>query len=231
MSSPQPPHPDNWQPVDPGQPPPAGTHPPHGDWQNPPPGTYPSPGQYQQPGQYQPAPSGRPAGRAKSRLGMILTIVGAVLLLAGVGVGVSVGRGVGELVPDPSQVTPVVGETYVTVEGGDLLVLYAPSTMMPSCDIMGPTEEVPDIDLAGASYSFPLDSVTYESVAKVGGPGQPEGEYLVDCEEEGLILAPPLDVSGMVGTVVGLFAAIGLGIVGFVLLVVGLIVWMLKRRG
>ena len=59
------------------------------------------------------------------------------MLVAGVVLGFSVGRSFMQIIPSASQSTPVVGETVVTVTGGDSLVLYAPSGIMPVCDIIG----------------------------------------------------------------------------------------------
>ena len=194
-----------------GQPPPGQSQPPYNQW----------PGQ---PGGWQ------PPVKPRSKLGPILAAVGAVMLVAGVVLGISVGRSFMQIIPSASQSTPVMGETFVTVTGGDSLVLYAPSGIMPVCDIIGPTEAVPNIDLGGSSYQFSVNNVNYESMARIGGPGEPEGEYTVSCDQSGLLIAPPLDVGDIVGSVGGLLGVIALGGIGFTLLVVGLIVWLLGRR-
>ena len=223
-----------WQPPPPpsapfGQPP-AGPGPRYGaePYGNQPPtyGGPDQPGYGQWPGQ----PQWQQPAKPPSKVGPILVAVGAVMMVAGVILGISVGRDFLEIVPSPGDVTPVVGETFVQIDDGETMILYAPSSMMPVCDIVGPTEAVPDIDLGGANYQFPLDNVNYESMARIGGPGEPIGEYIVMCEEEGLIVAPPLDVGDIVSSVGGLLLVIALGGVGFTLLVVGLIMWLLSRR-
>lgn len=225
MSAPQPP--SNPQPPwggGPGQPPYGPSQPPYGQGQPPYGQAQPSAQWPGQPGAWQ-----QPA-KPRSKLGPILTAVGAVMLVAGVMLGISVGRSFMQIIPSASQSTPVMGETVVTVTGGDSLVLYAPSGIMPVCDIIGPTEAVPNIDLGGASYQFSVNNVSYESMARIGGPGEPEGEYTVSCEQTGLLIAPPLDVGDIVGSVGGLLGVIALLGIGFTLLVVGFIMWLLGRR-
>lgn len=160
----------------------------------------------------------------------VLAAVGAGLLVVAVALGVWVGRGFSEMVPAPSDIKSVAGDTVVAIDDGETLILYAPRRMMPTCDITGPTEQVPDIELGGDTYSFPVDGVSYESIAKIGGPGQPAGEYTVACVEDGLIVAPPLDVGHIVAVVFALLGVLAIGGLGVVAVVVGLVVWQMNRH-
>lgn len=153
-----------------------------------------------------------------------------MLLVAGIAMGAAFARSIGGIVPSLDQSTRVSGPTTVTLTGSDTLILYAPTGMMPTCDILGPTSQVPSIDLGTTHYAFTVGGVTYESIARLGGPGEPGGEYVVECQEEGLILAPPLNVGGIVAGVLVLLGAIGAGVLGGTLLIVGLVLWLAGRR-
>lgn len=168
--------------------------------------------------------------RPPSRVGPILAVVGALMVVAAVVLGLFVGRGMLGIVPSPADITPVSGETVVRVDEAAPLYLYAPVGRMPTCDIVGPTAEVPNISLGGVSYTFPLENQSYEAVARIGGPGQPEGEYTVTCDQPGLVVAPPVDLRGIFVAVGGLLGVTALGGTGFVLVVVGLILWLWGRR-
>ena len=64
----------------------------------------------------------------------VLAAVGAGLLVVAVALGVWVGRGFSEMVPAPSDIKTVAGDTVVTIDDGETLILYAPRRMMPTCE-------------------------------------------------------------------------------------------------
>lgn len=166
----------------------------------------------------------------RRRWGRVLTIVGAVLLLAGLAMGAAFARTIEDIVPALDQSTRADGGATATLRGDDMLVLYAPTATRPTCRITGPGGQPPDTDLGGTRYSFTVNGVSYESIAKIGGPGQPAGDYVVECDEDGVILAPPLRISGILGTVFVLVGAIGAGTLGGTLLIVGLVMWGTGRH-
>ena len=102
--------------------------------------------------------------------------------------------------------------------------------VVPTCDVYGPTDAVPNLALEGF-YTFPLDNVTYESIGKMGGPGELTGDYIIVCGEgDGVVVGPPLDVRNDVGAVRAFIGAVIVGGTGAVLLVAGGVMWLMGRR-
>ena len=164
------------------------------------------------------------------RVAPILASLGSLLLLAGVLWGVAAGQGLTRVVPEAAGVIRVDGDTVVPVTDGEIQVVYAPEGVVPTCDVFGPTDAVPNLALEG-TYTFPLDNVTYESIGKMGGPGELTGDYIIVCQEgDGVVVAPPLDVRNDVGAVRSLLGAITVSGTGLVLLVAGGVMWLMARR-
>ncbi|MHA6513248.1 hypothetical protein [Tessaracoccus sp. G1721] len=160
----------------------------------------------------------------------ILALIGSLLLLAGILWGVTAGQGLTRVVPEAAGVIRVDGDTVVPVTDGEIQVVYAPAGVVPTCDVYGPTDAVPNLALEGF-FTFPLNDVTYESIGKMGGPGELSGDYIIVCQEgDGVVVAPPLDVRNDVGAVRALIGAIILGGTGAVLMVTGGVMWLMARR-
>lgn len=165
-----------------------------------------------------------------AKVAPVLALIGSVLLLAGILWGVSAGQGLTRVVPESAGVIAVDGDTVISIADGVLMVVYAPAGVVPTCDVFGPTDAVPNLALEGVTYTFPLNSVTYESIGKIGGPGELAGNYVIRCEDDGIVVAPPLDVRNDVSSVRSLLGAIIVGGTGAVLLMAGLGMWLLGRR-
>lgn len=160
----------------------------------------------------------------------ILALIGSLLLLAGILWGVTAGQGLTRVVPETAGVIRVEGDTVVPVTEGEIQVVYAPAGVVPTCDVYGPTDAVPNLALEGF-YTFPLDNVTYESIGKMGGPGELTGDYIIVCGEgDGVVVGPPLDVRNDVGAVRAFIGAVIVGGTGAVLLLAGGVMWLMGRR-
>lgn len=188
-------------------------------------------GGYQQPGYAPGGPQGAPyAAPAKppGKAPKILTIVGIALMGIGAILAGLFAFQFTSLIPADDEIVPISGTTDVTVSGGEMKVIYA-SDPQVSCQVTSPGQAKPNLFL-GAEMTFTHDGTSYSSIGKIGGDGEPDGAYTFDCDGPGVIVAPPLDIGGVLGAIVLAFVGFGLLAVGLILLVVGLVLRAGQKR-
>lgn len=192
----------------------------------PPSGGVPSPGGgASQPGgwnQPSPAPTKKPSKAPK-----VLIILGAVII------GLSLVIGIVTAVIGFSQVAGGAekyqilesGSGTYTAEADETVQLYAEEgTPAPQCTIDGPAVGEGTIQTSGFGNEGrewdSFDSFTAEEA----------GDYTIDCGGTPVMIGPPVSIGGIFAGLGGIFLAIGGGVLGFLLLVVGVII-LLVRRG
>lgn len=185
---------------------------------------YPGASSAPQPGFPPPAPTPK-----KSKVPMILIIVGAVILvlsivvggiLAAVGIGSTAG-GMGEIEVHSS------GAGSFSAEAGEEVFVYKQEgAAVPSCDVTGPGE----ITLAGhdVTYTTTLEGSSWESFDSFTVSAS--GEYQIDCSGDAVAVGPPLNVGGILGAVGGILGGLAGAFLGFVILLVGVIMMIIRRR-
>lgn len=181
----------------------------------------PQPGGWQQAGT-QPAPAKKPSKAPK-----ILIILGAVVLVLSVIIGIVVaviGLGGAFSTADELEVFDS-GSGTITAEAGESLQIYAPEGMgTPVCMVDGPsvgegTIQTSTITADGTNWAS-IDSFTAESA----------GDYTVDCDSGPVAVGPPVSIGSIFAGVGGIFLAIGGGAIGFVLLLIGVILVLVRRK-
>lgn len=184
-------------------------------------GGIPSPGAPSPQG-FSPAPAKKPSKAPK-----ILIILGSVILALSVIIGVVIAvlgfgstiGGMGELQEFDS------GSGTITAEAGDSYQIYAvEGEPTPTCTVDGPavgegTFQSSSIDIAGTSW-VSVDSFSTDEA----------GEYSVDCGDARIAVGPPVSIGGIFAGLGGIFLAIGGGALGFLLLVIGVILVVVRKR-
>lgn len=171
---------------------------------------------------------GDPAPAPKqSKAPKILIILGASILalsvIAGivltvVGIGGAIGTG------DDLEEFPA-GTGIVAAEQGDSLQIYVQEgTPAPICAVTGPSVG------AGTSQSSTISvgSTTWVSVDSF--TADEAGEYSIDCGGPMIAVGPPVSILGIFAGVGGILLGLGGGFLGFVLLAVGILLLVLRRR-
>lgn len=174
------------------------------------------------------APASSAPNRRRSKGPLILIIAGAAVLVIGViigGVGIfSLVRGVSEGL---DALTPVRESTSITLTKGDDQVLYKrKGATTPTCVVVGPDGAAPD---PGPSYSSEIsgNGDAWESFDSFRANA--DGSYTIACDGGEVRVGPPVSIGGILLGVGGIFALIGGGILGFLLLIGG-IIWMVVAR-
>jgi hypothetical protein len=164
--------------------------------------------------------------------GIALTLIGAaVIVLSVILAGVLGAVGFGGSTPGEDEVVAITGPTTVPVAEGEAMFLYHADTgPTTSCGIFDPSGQMLTDSSSLVTSSFTHQGQTYTSFAEFGGPGLPAGDYVVECDQDGIIAAPAVDAAGIVGGVVGILGGVFGGLLGFVLLVVGVILWIVGGR-
>lgn len=173
--------------------------------------------------QFTPLPAKKP-----SRAPKILMIIGGIIMALSViiGVVVSVIGFTAALGGDFEELSS--GSGTFAAEEGDVIQLYVQEgTPAPRCALNTPDGSEPTPGsfqsstrtTGGASWTS-FDSFT----APVAG------EYQIDCGGTPVAVGPPVSIGGIFGAVSGILVGIGGGFVGFVLLAIGLILWLVGRN-
>lgn len=202
------------------QPPPSSgpLSPQHGTYAQ---GGVPSPGAPLPQG-FSPAPAKKPSKAPK-----ILIILGSVILALSVIIGVvvavigfaSTAGGIGELQELDG------GSGSIAAEAGDSYQIYAvEGEPAPTCTVDGPsvgegTFQSSSIDIDGTSW-VSVDSFSTEEA----------GEYTIDCGDARVAVGPPVSIGGIFAGLGGILLAIGGGALGFLLLVIGVILVIVRKR-
>lgn len=241
---PQPPQADQHQPSQPGQYQPTPGQPPTApQWPGGQPGQpYGQPQYGQQPGQqygqpphgqaqYAQPPYGQPyqvPARKPGKAPKVLTIVGAVLAAIGVVFVALFAFQLRSAIPSAASLTSINGVTEVVVSNQEMRVIYA-GDPGASCTVTSPGAEEPDLFLSG-SMSFTRDGIAYSSIGRIGGPGEADGTYIVECDSSPVVVGPPLNIRAIGLSVV--YAIVGFGSLslGIIMLVVGLILRGVQRK-
>ncbi|GAA4284520.1 hypothetical protein GCM10022261_20510 [Brevibacterium daeguense] len=164
--------------------------------------------------------------------GIALTLIGAAVLVLSVVLAAILGAvGLGGSTPDEGEVVAISGPTTIPVAADESMFLYhaetGPST---SCGIFDPSGQMLTDASSLVTSSFTHEGETYTSFAEFGGSGMPAGDYVVECDQDGIIAAPAVDAAGIVGGVFGILGGVFGGFLGFALLVVGVVLWIVGAR-
>lgn len=214
---PVPPSPQGGRPVPP---------PPHGGQRVP---------AYAHGGQQMPSPppqggfSSAPAA-TRSKAPVVLIVVGVVILLLSVIIGVVMAfMGLGDAMSTIDEMDVLEGGSgTITAESGEVLQLYVEAgAMAPACHVVGPspdsvgegTFQTSSVSTGQAAWES-FDSFTAEDA----------GEYTIDCAGTTVGVAPPVSIGSIFSGVIGILLAIGGGMLGFLLLAIGVLLLILRRR-
>lgn len=187
---------------------------------------------------------GRPPGRRMRAVGRVLFWIGAALIVVCLVIGTLVAvTGFTRVADAASDTTAVSGPTDVTLEEGERLLFYVPgepgepntySDSPPTvaaadanCTVTGPAPR--EIRSPGTHH------VTTNGQTRVSDGGFEAGSagtYTVTCApvpDAEVVLGPPTDVGGILGGIggvfIGVFGAIGSGVIT----VLGLVLWLVGR--
>ncbi|MCP3427058.1 hypothetical protein NBM05_13820 [Rothia sp. AR01] len=174
-----------------------------------------------------PAPA--KSGRSKmKRVGGILAIVGGALLVVSVVAAVIMAvTGIGGAVSEAQNSTRVDGSGSVEIQADEQMQVYIrDGAGAPMCNISGP---------AGASIeegtpqesSFTSDGTTWTSYTSF--TVSESGTYDMVCSGGEVMVGPPVSVSGIATGVGGILIGVFGGGLGFILLVVGLVLFFVGR--
>src|SRR5690625_5677803 len=85
-----------------------------------------------------------------------------------------------------------------------------------------------DVCSSDLSSTRSLGDTSWESFDSFTAPSS--GEYEIDCAGMPVAVGPPVSIGGILGAVGGVLFAIGGGFLGFVLLAIGIVLWLLNRK-
>ncbi|APX32832.1 hypothetical protein BH708_08990 [Brachybacterium sp. P6-10-X1] len=180
---------------------------------------------------YGPAGSGPvPTPKKTGKAPVILIVLGGVILAVSVIAGIVITViGISSAAGGISDIEVLdSGSGTVTAEEGDLLQFYAKAgTPMPSCQVVGPSDGALS-DGPNRTSSTTIDGTQWESfdIAEV----KESGEFEIDCGGTPVAVGPPVSIGGIFGAVGGVLLGVGGGFVGFVLLAIGVILLIMRRR-
>ncbi|MGO1600484.1 MAG: hypothetical protein ACTHX0_12745 [Brachybacterium sp.] len=176
-----------------------------------------------------PSPQGATPAPAKkpSKAPKVLIILGSVILALGVIVGIVlavVGLGGAFSTIDELEVFDS-GSGTVTAEADEMLMVYVEEgTPIPSCTIDGPAVGAGTLQTStlgnGERQWRSVDSFTAEEA----------GEYDISCGDTPIAVGPPVSMGGVLVGIGGIFVAIAGGGLGFLLLVLGVILLIVRKR-
>src|SRR5699024_3781412 len=157
--------------------------------------------------QFTPAPASKP-----SRAPRVLMTIGGAIIATSVIIGV---------------IIALIGlVTTLTTAQGEVIQLYAEEgTAAPTCTLYTPDGAQPEPGTYQSSTRS-LGDTSWESFDSFTAPSS--GEYEIDCAGMPVAVGPPVSVGGILGAVGGILFAIGGGFLGFVLLAIGIVLWLLN---
>lgn len=173
------------------------------------------------------APHGGAPARKPSKAPTVLLIIGALILVLSVVAGVVLAVvGFGGVASDASKYEIFEsGSGTVTAAPGDTLQLYAEEGVpVPECTIDGPavgsgTIQTSGFGLEGREWSS-FDSFTAEEA----------GTYDIQCGDTPVMVGPPVSIGGIFAGLGGILLAVGGGALGLLLLAIGAILLILRKR-
>lgn len=183
---------------------------------------YATPGLSPEP-QFTPVPAKKPARAPK-----ILMIIGGAILALSVLIGavIFVIGFITTLGGDFEEFSG--GSGTFTAEQDEVLQLYAPEgTPAPTCTLYTPDGAEPEPGTTQASNRT-VEGTTWEAFDSFTAPTS--GEYEIDCTGTPVAVGPPVSIGGIFGAIGGLLFAVGGGFLGFVLLAIGIILWLVNRN-
>lgn len=177
-------------------------------------------------------------------IGRILFWVGGTLLVVSIVAGIFLAVfGFGRLADSIADTTPVAGPTQVTLEEGDRLMYYVPGvadstdehsdsqSYSPAADA-NCSATGPDAQDLSSTWTNTSTTNGETRVSDGGFEAGAAGDYTVTCApvpDVEVVLAPPVDASGVLGGVGGILLAV-FGALGFgIITVTGLILWLVGR--
>lgn len=181
----------------------------------------------QNPGQ---TPGQTPQRQGTGKAPKILIILGSIILALAVVIGAVIAiigirataGGIGDIEVFDS------GSASITAEAGESLQLYAEAgTDAPACEILSPSGEAPGEGTIQTS-STSIDGRQWDSFDSF--TANEAGEYTVDCAGTPVAVGPPVSIGGIFGAVGGILLAVGGGFLGFVLLAIGVILLIVRKR-
>lgn len=185
---------------------------------------YPGAANAPQPGYIPPAPAPK-----KSKVPMILIIVGAVILVLSIVVGgIVAALGIGTTASGVGEIeVHASGSGTFSAEAGEEVYVYAEEgTAAPACNVTGPGEIT--LGSHDVTYTTTIEGTSWESfdVFTVAE----SGTYEIDCYGEAVAVGPPVSVGGILGAVGGILGGLLGAFLGFVILLVGVIMVIIRRR-
>lgn len=176
-----------------------------------------------------PAPyDGGPAPvKKRSKAPKILIILGSVILALSVIVGVVLAFiGIGGAAGNLSELEEFSGGSgTITAEAGDSLQIYAEEgAPAPECAVDGPSVG------EGTSQSSSMSDGETSWVSVGSFTAEEAGEYTIECSDGPIAVGPPVSIGGIFAGIGGVLLAIGGGTLGFVLLALGVILLIVRKR-
>ncbi|WP_394215409.1 hypothetical protein [Brachybacterium vulturis] len=170
---------------------------------------------------FAPAPAKKP-----SKAPMILIILGVVVLALSVIIGVVLAViGFGGTVSDLDELEVFEsGSGSISAEAGESLQIYVQEgASVPSCTIDGPAVG------EGTNQSSSMNDGENSWVSVDSFTADQAGEYTVTCGDTPIAVGPPVSLGGIFAGLGGILLAIGGGALGFLLLVIG-VIWLIVRK-
>lgn len=197
-----------------------------------------APGYGGMPGQSVPAPQGFQTGPAPqgfqtappkkpSKAPKILIILGSVILVLSVIIGVVLAVvGFGGLASGASELEVFEsGSGTVSAEAGESLQIYVEEgAPVPSCTIDGPAV-APGTSQTSSRGTGEVTWVSVDSFT-----ADEAGEYAVSCGDTPIAVGPPVSIGAIFTGLGGILLAIGGGALGLLLLVIGVILVLVRKR-
>ena len=176
-----------------------------------------------------PEPQSTPVSAPKpSRAPKILMIIGGAILALSVIIGVVIAVvGFVTTLGGDFEEFPSGSGTF-SAEQGEVLQLYAEEgTAAPACTLYTPdgAQPEPGTDQSSSRSTGGTSWVSFDSFTAPSS-----GEYEIDCAGTAVAVGPPVSIGGVFGAVGGILFAIGGGFLGFVLLAIGIVLWLLSRK-
>lgn len=185
-----------------------------------------------------PQPAGQPSGwnqagvtplppKKPSKAPKILIILGSAILALSLIVGIVlavIGLGGAFSTADELEVFDS-GSGTITAEAGESLQVYgAEGASYPLCEIDGPsagpgTIQTSTITSGGTDW-YSVESFTAEEA----------GDYTITCDEGPVAVGPPVSMGAIFAGVGGIFLAIGGGALGLLLLAIGVVLVIIRKR-
>jgi hypothetical protein len=184
---------------------------------------------YGQPG-YAGGYGGAPQGRRPSRKGAVITLViGALLMVLGpvVGFAVVATGGAGAISDIANDGVTVSNPGTVDLPADAERVIYPDDLASDSnftCEVAGPDGQPVSTAEAASGVQAALYGVAFTT-------GE-AGTYSIECDlassgNQTLLVTPPLDVDELIGAGIAFLIGLGVGFIGFVLLIIG-IIWLVR---